>query len=79
MELQKIQNSTDLLGLSDKHIVTIAKENYKAVELNLTALLVEVCSIFKIDDNKSLTDEEIKETVQILIKDYYYLKMADFI
>jgi hypothetical protein len=47
--------------------------------LNLTALLIEVCSVYKVDEHKSLSDEEIKEVVNIILADYFFLKWEDML
>lgn len=41
--------------------------------------MVEFCSIYKVDDSKSLTDNEIKEVVQIILADYFFLKWDDML
>ena len=40
--------------------------------------MIEFSSIYKIDDSKNLSDEEIKTCVNILLTDYYWLKYEDF-
>lgn len=44
-----------------------------AIRTNITALLVEFCSIYKVDENKNLSDAEISEIVNILTTEYQYI------
>lgn len=81
-ELVKFQGSSELSAVIQSNKLTIFQA-YKAkpqvVTTFLTAFMIEFCSIYKIDDNKSLSDEEIKECVQILINDFKFLKKDDFL
>jgi hypothetical protein len=81
-ELVKYQGLSELSAIiqSDKlSIFQAYQKNPKIVVNFLTAFMIEFCSIYKIDDNKSLSDDEIKECVQILIYDYKSLKKEDFL
>lgn len=81
-ELVKFQGSNELSAIiqSDKLTIFQAyKVKPQVVTTFLTAFMIEFCAIYKIDDNKSLSDDEIKECVQILINDYKFLKKDDFL
>ena len=60
-------------------LATLRKDNEQSIVINLSALMVEFCSIYKVDDSKSLTDNEIKEVVQIILADYFFLKWDDML
>ena len=59
-------------------IALLKKEDAKSLQINLSAFMIEFSSIYKIDDSKNLSDEEIKTCVNILLTDYYWLKYEDF-
>ena len=60
-------------------MATLKKEDSSNIILNLTALLIEFCSIYKVDEQKSLSDAEITEIVGIILTDFFFLKWDDML
>jgi len=84
MEIVKFQDSKGLslqgiITSKSKHLATLRNEDNSNITINLTALLIEVCSVYKVDEHKSLSDEEIKEVVNIILADYFFLKWEDML
>lgn len=82
-QLVKYQDSKELsvakiIESNTLPIALLKKEDAKSLQINLSAFMIEFSSIYKIDDSKNLSDEEIKTCVNILLTDYYWLKYEDF-
>jgi len=83
-QIVKFQGSKELsvskiLESDTKHIATLKNTDEKAIRINLTALVIEFCSIYKVDESKSISDTEIKEIVNIILSDYFFLKWEDLL
>ena len=70
---------TSILESDTKHIATLKNTDEKAIRINLTAFVIEFCSIYKVDESKSISDTEIKEIVNIILSDYFFLKWEDLL
>lgn len=83
-QIVKFQGSKELsianiIESPEKHLATLRKDDEQTIKINLIALLVEFCSIYKVDESKNISDAEIKEIVNIILTDYYFLKWDDLL
>lgn len=83
-QIVKFQDSKELsianiIESPAKHLATLRKNDEKTIKVNLTALVIELCSIYKVDESKNISDNEIKEIVNIILSDYFFLKWEDML
>ena len=83
-QIVKFQDSKELsianiIESPAKHLATLRKDDEKTIKVNLTALVIELCSIYKVDEIKNISDNEIKEIVNIILSDYFFLKWEDML
>ena len=82
MQIQKYENLNpsslkEVLFSSSASIVVASKTDKKSLYIFLDAMLTEFCSIYKLDSSKIMSEDEQMQCSDIIIKDYYFLKLED--
>lgn len=81
-KLVKFQGSSELSQIitsKSEHLATLKNREPEKIRVNLLALIIEFCSIYKVDEQKSLTDTEINEIANIILLEYFFLKWEDML
>lgn len=76
-KLPALQSINEIVSLQPAGISAIKKEYGETVlKAFLTELLIDFCNFFNVKSN--MTEEQVMQTVDLIIANYYYLSLEDF-